>query len=921
MERRLAAILAADVAGYSLLMNADDDATYGAWKTARVEIIDPCIAEFHGRIVKHTGDGFLAEFPTVLAAVECAVDIQEGMRWRNENVADGRPFQFRIGINLGDIIVDNEDIHGDGVNIAARLESIADAGGVCISADVYHQVHNKPGFGFQDLGERTVKNIPTPVRAYRVRRGDPDQSAAIPSPAGVTPGDSHGPFETMVDGAAGSGQRPAAPMVGREKEKAVLAEAYREAEGGRGNIVLIRGEPGIGKSCLAASFAETAKARGSQVVYGQCHETLGSPPYWPWLQILKALETTTEAVIESSANIFESLAASDRQQQGRSHSTFSGDAGSEQFLLFSRIVNVLSQYAAQRTLVLVLDDLHWADKSSLLLLVHLCGKLSDQAILVIATYREIEITRKHPLFTTLGEINRRALLRRIPLKGLSEQEVCGFIKDTVSQPLPAEVLNSLYEKTEGNPLFVCEVARILQQEIVNLASGPLVVEIPEGIQEAIGRRLNLLSDDCNELLSLAAVVGRRFELRILDALTPELDSQSLVPILEEAERRGIIEESTVGVAKYQFRHVLIRDILYDELSLAKKILLHRKVADTLVQLRGENSGYSPGEIARHYYQALQGGLSDQALEYAILAAENADSLSAFDEAKAYYELALDVCSVDEGRYAQRKAELYLNMTRCMHHAGAPTRQTRAGYDRCMDEARKHRQYAIFAQAACMKVYATRAHEGVLEALANIDEALACIGEDDRALLATVLAQRAAALSFCNRRREAEQVAFQAVAAARDSGDKPAHSNALCTALLALRGRPEKLSERIRLGEQALAVADGTDTELLTMDPMEWLILSYQELGNLDRVRQLIARLESAGGHFSLFKSRYFVVGARACLALFDGHWERAETIIEEAVELGTGKLDGGAEGVYGAQMFSSTGSWGACRWSTARCKS
>ena len=251
MERRLAAILAADVAGYSLLMNADEDATYSAWRKARVEVIDPCIETSRGRIVKHTGDGFLAEFPTVLAAVECAVNIQEEMSLRNESVTNGRRFEFRIGINLGDIIVDDEDIHGDGVNIAARLESIAEAGGVCVSADVYHQVSNKPGFNFQDLGDRTVKNIPAPIRAYRVSRGELNSSPAVSLPEGALSTERDNPVAAMLDNVTSPSQRPAVLLVGRKREKEILAAAYRDAEAGQGNIVLIRGEPGIGKSCLA----------------------------------------------------------------------------------------------------------------------------------------------------------------------------------------------------------------------------------------------------------------------------------------------------------------------------------------------------------------------------------------------------------------------------------------------------------------------------------------------------------------------------------------------------------------------------------------------------------------------------------------------------------------------------------------------
>src|SRR5215469_3014622 len=167
--RRLAAILAADVAGYSRLMGTDEEGTHVALTALRRELTDPKIAEHRGRIVKTTGDGLLVEFPSVLDAVRCAVALQREMGSRNDGVAQERRIEFRIGINLGDVIIDEHDIYGDGVNVAARLEALAEPGRICISRVVRDQVRDKVDFGFEDLGEQQVKNIARPVRVYRVR--------------------------------------------------------------------------------------------------------------------------------------------------------------------------------------------------------------------------------------------------------------------------------------------------------------------------------------------------------------------------------------------------------------------------------------------------------------------------------------------------------------------------------------------------------------------------------------------------------------------------------------------------------------------------------------------------------------------------------------------------------------------------------
>ena len=709
----------------------------------------------------------------------------------------------------------------------------------------------------------------------------------------------------MLENVIRQGQQAPVLMVGRQPEQKILSEAFKDAQQGQGNIVTIRGEPGIGKSCLASHFAESIKAEEAWVVYGQCHETLGSPPFWPWLQILKNLQLADDSLGLSPAAIFESLAAEESKQQTSPSSLFTGDSGTEQFLLFSKIANVLAEYAAQRTLILVIDDLHWADKSSLLLLNHICRKISQQAVLVIGTYRDVEVTRKHPLFESLGEINRLTTLRRISLKGLSEQDVSGYIENTVSEALPPEILKSLYDKTEGNPLFVSEVAKILQQGRDKHDGVQITVEIPEGIQEAIGRRLNQLTGQCNDLLSMAAVIGRRFNLKIIKQLLPEPEQPGVLETLEEAVNQGIIESVPDSISEYKFCHVLIRDILYEELSLTRKIILHQKVADALIQLRAKGSEHSAGEIARHYYHALQGGQADNAITYAIEAAEHAKKLSAHDEAREYYELVINIFSTDERRYADQKAEIYYRIVECVHAVGSPTEKTSEACGLVLEAARQSQQYELFAQAACRMVYVERSVEKQQKGLSAIDEALSYLSESNQKVQADLLAHRAMSLCFNNRRREAERVAYEAVSVAGNCGDEAVLSNSLCVALLVLRGRPEKLSERIKLGERALTISTNSNKNAAALlnDPQEWLILSYQELGDMDRVTTLIEHLEASVDQQYSFKGHYFAAGAKAYQALFKGRWQQAEVLIEEASELGSGRLDGGSDGVYGAQMF------------------
>src|SRR5271167_3083087 len=180
LERKLAAIVAADVAGYSRLMAADEEGTLARLKAHRRALIDPKIAEHGGRIIKTTGDGMLVEFASVVDAVRCVVEIQRGMLERNADIPSEKRIDFRVGINVGDVIVDGDDIYGDGVNVAARLEGLAEPGGILAAGVVRDQVRDKLSFSFEDLGERNVKNIPRPVRAYRVKLTDDGPPAPLP---------------------------------------------------------------------------------------------------------------------------------------------------------------------------------------------------------------------------------------------------------------------------------------------------------------------------------------------------------------------------------------------------------------------------------------------------------------------------------------------------------------------------------------------------------------------------------------------------------------------------------------------------------------------------------------------------------------------------------------------------------------------
>jgi class 3 adenylate cyclase len=633
--RRLAAILAADIAGYSRLMGADEEGTLAALKAIRRELGDPKIEEHRGRIVKTTGDGLLVEFASVVDAVRCAVEIQQAMAERNAVVPMERRIEFRIGINLGDVILDEGDLYGDGVNLAARLEALAEPGEICVSRVVRDQVRDRLDLAFEDRGEQRVKNIARPVHVYRIPIGG--QSSA-PAPQAE---------HTLSEGVPREAATvaPSDQFVGRKRELEVLRGAFAEASGGWGRIVVLAGEPGIGKTRTAQELAVEAAGEGAIVLWGRCPEEAGAPPYWPWVQVIRA------ALLDADPDLLGSLgaAAADiadivpeirERLPGLERSAPLGDPSEARFRMFESIRQLFASLGRRRTLLTVLDNLHWADAPSLRLLEFLAPELADSRMLLIGTYRATELSRRHPLSNALGGLARVPHFTRINLAGLSEEEVQAFVT-AAGATLPAGVAKTLHDQTEGNPLFLREIVRFLEQRGALGGDGmsTAAVRIPEGVTEVIGRRLNLLSAGCNEVLALAAVIGRDFAWEVLLRAAAPLSADMLLEALDEAVAAHIIEETAEG--RYQFTHNLIRMTLYDELRIARRRQFHRAVGNAIEAVpRTDLDAFLP-ELARHFQAAGGDAEVEKAIDYATRAGRRADALLAFEDAVQFFQTALD----------------------------------------------------------------------------------------------------------------------------------------------------------------------------------------------------------------------------------------------------------------------------------------
>jgi DNA-binding CsgD family transcriptional regulator/tetratricopeptide (TPR) repeat protein len=438
-------------------------------------------------------------------------------------------------------------------------------------------------------------------------------------------------------------------FVGRQREMGELKAALEDALSGQGRLVMLVGEPGIGKTRTTQEVMKFAALAGAQALWGNCYEGEGAPPYWPWIQIIRSYVQGQDAnqllsQMGPGAADIAALVPSLREALPSLEPPPALEPEQARFRLFDSIVTFLKKAAQSQPLVLALDNLHWADQPSLLLLEFLAQQMTDARLLVLGTCRDTDLALSHSLVHTLGELTRQCHFRLLQLGclGLTEVEqliagMSGFI------PAPG-LMEAVYTRTEGNPLFMTEVVRwLVQQEAFNPKkasdSTSRDFPIPAGIHAIIRARLDHLSGSCHQTLITTSVVGREFELALLEQLMDSMSKDRLLEALEEALVIRVIEElPTPGC--YQFTHILVRDTLLGELSRTRQALLHGRIGQALEGLYGEDVALHASEVAYHYAEASSIIGPDKLVQYSLLAGEEALKVYAHEEALAHFQQGL-----------------------------------------------------------------------------------------------------------------------------------------------------------------------------------------------------------------------------------------------------------------------------------------
>ena len=699
-------------------------------------------------------------------------------------------------------------------------------------------------------------------------------------------------------------ERAPAAFVGRERELAELVGGLDDALGGRGRLFLLVGEPGIGKSRLAEELVARARERGGLVLVGRCWEAGGAPAYWPWVQSLRAYVRAVRpealgAQLGRGAADVAQLLPELRDVVSDLPPSPPAESEGARFRLFDSLTAFLKRVAAAQPLVLVLDDLHAADEPSLLLLQFVAREIGESRILIVGACRDVDPTPAEPLKATLAELAREPVARTLALTGLTEADVARFIALAAPTTPAADLGAAVYAETEGNPLFVGEIVRLLAEEgrLEAAVGAPLV--IPHSVREAIGSRLRRLSDECNRLLTVASVLGREFDLEAL-ARGGGLERGTVLELLDEATEARVVSEVPGAIGRMRFAHALIRDAAYHGLTRSRRVDLHRDVGETLETLYESDLEPHLAELAHHFFEAAAGGEGHKAVDYAGRAAARAVRLLAFEEAVRLYEMAL--AALGAGTAAVR-CELLLGLGDAQGRAGDAA-AAKSTFLRAADVARSAGLPEMLARAAAG--YGGRflwMHALTDERLVPLlEEGLAAVGERDSALRVRLLSRLAAALRHGPSRERRERLMEEAIQMARRIGDPVTIASALTAAESALHA-PHTVHQRLaNAGEIVKLATDAGDRERL-FDGHEHAFWASWELGDADRRARELAAMTRAAQDLRQPAQLWMLAAARATLALAQGRFAEAPELIARAAEVGERVVAWNAGAARKLQLF------------------
>ena len=473
-------------------------------------------------------------------------------------------------------------------------------------------------------------------------------------------------------------------FVGRETELKQLQSAFDAAASGNGSLTMVVGEPGIGKTAICEQLSTYATVRGGKYLIGHCYEEGSlSLPYLAFVEAMRSyvIDRETRDLRKELGSGAADVAriVSEIREKLKIKPTKSGDPQEEGYRLMQAVTSFLSNAARVQPLLIILEDLHDADKGTLEMLTYVSRNLGKTRLLIVGTYRDVEVDRAHPLSASLAELRRVTTYDRVVLRGLNADEVQRMMNVIAGHDVPWGLAETVHRQTEGNPLFVQEVLRYLRES--GLVTGDyrrwqpagqtqLEMSIPEGLRDVIGKRLSFLSEGCNRILSIAAVIGREFRLDVLQRVASVAEDE-LFNALREARAAVVVEErSTVGAAvTYRFTHTFFRQTMYEEMIAPERIRTHQQVARVLEETYAARLEEHAAELAEHFSYSSDPSDLAKVVSYGEMAAQRALEVYAFAEAVRLLEQALKVQELYDPENKTKRCDLLLALGEALRWTG------------------------------------------------------------------------------------------------------------------------------------------------------------------------------------------------------------------------------------------------------------
>jgi class 3 adenylate cyclase/tetratricopeptide (TPR) repeat protein len=634
-------ILFTDLVGSTeLLARAGDEEAQRIFR-AHHDLLAEAATAHGGEEVKWLGDGLMVAFASAADAVRCAIAMQQDGR----RPVHGEHLAIRVGLNAGETLKDASDYFGLPVVVARRLCDRAEAGQILCADVAAGLLMGRPEFAFTDLGKLDLKGVPQPVSAFAVHY-EVGTGELVPSRL---------------------------PFVGRQGELDRLGKRWAVAAAGRGGLVLVAGEPGIGKTRLVEELAERAAGDGAEVLWGHCFEGEWMPPYSAFAEVLETISLTADgdelrADLGIGGAPLAQLEPSLRKRLPDLPEAVPLSPQEERYRLLDSLARLIVARAGRAPVLLCLDDLHWADQGTIDALRHLARQASGSALLLVGTYRDAETGKDHPLSVALGALRREAEYDRLGLDGLPAAAVGALLDILAEHDVPETFAGVLATGTDGNPFFIRELLRHLIDEgkIYRDPDGHWTAQvpvdelgIPDGVREVVERRLGRLSPRATRFLGAACAFEGPFRLDVV-AATAGLSEDDALDAVDEALAAQLLAPAggTGASDTYGFAHALIRHTLYAGLSPSRQVRLHRQVAEALVAAAGATpEAATAGEIAAQFHRSrsLPGG--ERGVDVALAAAGHAEATGGQAEAAKFLRMALDLMAEGDPRRPRLLARL------------------------------------------------------------------------------------------------------------------------------------------------------------------------------------------------------------------------------------------------------------------------